>query len=77
MNVYGLDLSANMVDIALERLSEIGDNRVCTLSAIFVHIYQRGTYISVLRACALPARRCALIFPNKLQLGLALFTVDE
>ncbi|KAK2160634.1 hypothetical protein NP493_1634g00028 [Ridgeia piscesae] len=28
VNVYGLDLSYNMVEIALERLSGIGDNRV-------------------------------------------------
>ena len=42
MNVYGLDLSYNMVEIALERLSGIGGNRVRILPAFYVHIYLTG-----------------------------------
>ena len=44
----------------------------------YVHLYDVcDSEKKLLTFCALPARRCALILPNKLQLGLALFTVDQ
>ena len=50
MNVYGLDLSYNMVEIALERLSGIGDNRVRIFPAFYVHVYLTGLS-NILRKC--------------------------
>ena len=51
MNVYGLDLSYNMVEIALEKLSGIGgDKRVRIMPAFYVHIYLTGMF-NILRKC--------------------------